>query len=66
MHMQQLQVVVFHHVHQHAGKRRFVWRIVKKRVGGYLHFVIKNIRNKAVQTNRLLVSDEVNVVSFLR
>ncbi len=66
MHMQQVKIIIFDHIHHCTGQCGFVRRIIKQRISRHLHFVVKNIGNKSIQPYRLLVSNKMHLVAFLR
>ena len=66
MNMQEVEVVIFYHVHHRTCQRCFVGREIKQGIGRHLYFVVKYIGNKTIQPYRLLVSDKMHMMAFLR
>ena len=65
MHMQQIEIVIHNYIYHITCKCYFVWRIIKQRICRHTHFVIKNIGIKHIEPHRLLVSNKVNVMTFI-
>jgi len=65
MHVQQIDIIIHDHIYHGAGQRSFIRRVIEQRVSRYAHFMIKNIGMKLTQPHRLLVGNEMNLVSFV-
>jgi hypothetical protein len=61
--MQQVEPVLHHRFVHADGKGEVVRRILEKRVPPYIHFVEEHVRQKLRKTERLPISDEMDLVT---
>ena len=62
MHMQQVEFTRIGDFQHFRGQRERIWRVIEERIRSDLHFVKLDIRVAILQTNRLCVADEMDVV----
>src|SRR6185312_1051554 len=64
MYVQQVELMIINHIYHGTGECRFVRGVLEKRISSYAHFMIEYISVEFNQTDRLLIRDEMNLMSF--
>src|ERR1022692_4857304 len=62
VHVQHVQLVALRHFRHPPGQRQAVRRVLKERIVRDLHLVIVDARGIRVQTDRIRISDEMDLV----
>ena len=65
VHMEQIEVVVDDHVYHGTGEGYLIGWVVEQWIGRHPHLMVKNIRIKNIQSHRLLVRDEMYLMTFV-
>ena len=63
--LQQIYILVFYNINHCTCQCGLIWREIKKGVRWNPYFVVKYIGMKPTQSDRLLVGDKMNLMTFI-